>query len=408
MNRSCIFLCKDYIPTTKKYKALHSKHKLREQLNNDYNKLIERDLYGKKGRRINSIYNDKPLLNNHTRKYNIITKHTLKLPVVGIKCVEDIPYAQNDKAGEHKANIIDTELNDNSLFVESETRIDAVNQVEVTEQSLGSVVDEKLENRKEKSKLAKLKELLKYMMKKHDPLMTKKILEDGNYRKGYRERLEISTLPMQHRKIEMNRLRDDYLKLKIQARKETYIKSVQRRVKAITIDKPLLNHKLHNKYQIKTPHIHSSIQNTSLNNSIIDVNKLMNLKDFQRFHSVSLKINKGPMISKRIKAAVSRVNKKQVVKKVELEDCKIVLEKELMKVKENYSTKALQSESDLSTQYEPRCNKVQRLRNLIKSIDCEGEKMRDGKDYIHHLVVEMNKIKRSVQFKKMRTYKMSL
>eukprot|EP00826_Nyctotherus_ovalis_P028840 TRINITY_DN22736_c0_g1_i1.p1 TRINITY_DN22736_c0_g1~~TRINITY_DN22736_c0_g1_i1.p1 ORF type:complete len:144 (-),score=28.16 TRINITY_DN22736_c0_g1_i1:47-478(-) len=129
-------------------------------------------------------------------------------------------------------------------------------------------------------------------------------------------------------------IRDRYLKLKIQSRKNDYIDKVQRKIKAISINRPLdCNNKLQIKRLNRKPHpiqtVPASPLEVSLNNSTIDAHQPIDSRS-------SLKSGKlkTTLIAKRIKAATSATSKAKPTKR---DDCETILEQELMLAKELYS-----------------------------------------------------------------------
>jgi len=241
------------------YPKRYMEQRQRANLNNtslNYKELVERDLYKKKDNRINSIYADE-LPKNFSYRYkksssfefpSLVDKSTPFNRLYGkinngltnnsfmidkTRNMKILDEVNQEKSNNFNILASTKGRGQNKTFTESINQLSPINKIkiETVNKSLaqGKSEEDKKEWEVERKREIELHNVLKNILDKHIPIITKSRLEINSYKKGFREIHQYNANKDQNEKVKKKR--DDYLQRQIQTRKNQYIDQVEQKLK---------------------------------------------------------------------------------------------------------------------------------------------------------------------------------
>ena len=364
---------KKSIPVEKYQKIFYPKRYTEERIRHrtntsksisiDYQQLVERDLYKRKSNRINFIFCHNLTPQKLSNINKPLLKMNLKEPREELQNKGDIPrfsFLIELRSKSHKNNTIKGKLIQSTFIKELLTTNYRSNKEGLLPIQKDSYTNTEIEFKKmmqEKGgELEGVKSLLKHIMEEHDPILTQKNLEINKYKKGYRETLGF-TGTRNNKSVELKKKCEAYLKSRIQFQKDKYIRDVEKKLRQVNSNKPVVLIK--RKSNLITHNINNKDIYNTANQSIIQV--------------ITRKSTKPRLIYGNIKSAINDLTSD--MKCTQLSDYSI-------KLKQNTGRNYLISQTTLDADNYKKNENSKKLKRLITSIE-HSNKIANG--YLLHV-----------------------
>ena len=260
------------------------------------------------------------------------------------------------------------------------------------------------------SKLENVENLLKYMMEKHKLSITEENNKTIDYVKGYRERMEIPMLPNGQRKVKLNKWRGERLRLQIQQQKDSYLENIERKVKAVSLRKPLQAFRKRTIKKKSIPKITYSTQINTKNNTSNDFK--INESNLQSLIPEKSATRKVTSIAKRIKLAMKNSERKIVSHENSIDNrCEKNFE-EIPSINSRYSIRIFDNINEnhilSSSRVTEKQININKLKKLVKSIDEGRKEFMEKRYYISLMRNKFNRLKNLMIFRKDHSKKASI
>ncbi len=238
----------------------------------DYAELIERDLYGRKERRTNSIF--KSIAAFPSRNVSSVEECTL--PQIQSVAGPTVSFRSEEVSIDYKSRLRERHKQIQSVTLQSHEA--PTNKVIVL---TDSILEDELSNNKSRSELSqccgttgtqpeivvrngrvdcenqagerleRVESLLRHMLRRHEPIVSQKRREINNsYKRGVRESYNLN-MRSDCKDIQAGKQRDEYLSSQIREQKDRYLEDIQQKLFQIGLD-PASSPSLMKRRQLQT------------------------------------------------------------------------------------------------------------------------------------------------------------